>query len=279
MSQQPPKGEFSDVDRAGDPRYYVACLDAQHAMGFFQAYKQRTFALLGIRPSSRILDVGCGTGDDTIAMAQLVGPDGEAVGLDSSQTMIEEAERRALAAGLRVTFAQGDAFQLPFGENEFDGCRADRTFQHLRDPQRALSEMVRVLKRGGRLVIADPDHESHVLDTPYPEVTRRFFAFRASTFQAGGIAHQLYALFQACGLVDVTVEAATRVDTDFAAINAIMHFDGGMRMAQQHGVVTAAEADVWIAYVEEAANAGRFFHAVTHFITTGTKPEAPSGHK
>lgn len=271
-NNESPKGEFSDVDRASDPHYYITCLDTQSGLGFFQAYKQRTFALLEPRPGDRILDVGCGTGDDTLALARLVEPAGTAVGLDFSQTMIEVARQRASAASLSVMFVQGDVCRLPFGDSEFDGCRADRTFQHLHDPQHALAEMVRVLKPGGRLVITDPDHESHVLDTPYPDVTRRFFAFRASTFQAGGIAHQLYALFKQHGLVEITVEPATRVDTGYAAINSIMHFDGGMRIAQQQGIVTAAEADSWIAYVEEAARTGRFFHAVTHFITAGRKP-------
>ena len=59
-----------------------------------QDYKRRTFALLGAKAGARLLDVGCGTGDDALAMARLVGPDGHVTGIDTSETMIAEARAR-----------------------------------------------------------------------------------------------------------------------------------------------------------------------------------------
>lgn len=273
MSQQRMRSSFSDVDAAEAPQSFVRSLDAQNASAFKQAYARRTFELLDLRPGLRVLDAGCGVGLDAVWMAELVSPGGEVIGLDYSATMVDEARRRHDDAGLPVTFVQGDLAALPFDGCWFDRCRADRAFQHLADPRRALDELVRVLTPGGRVLVVDPDHETQVIDTPYKDVTWRFLAWRSDTLAQGGIAHQLYGWYREVGLVDVMVEAMTRISTDFAEINGVMHYDGGMRIAQDAGVVTSEEADRWIAYVEEAARAGRFFCAVTYFLTVGRKPE------
>ena len=94
----------------------------------------------------------------------------------------------------------------------------------------------------------------------------------AETLAQGGAAHRLYAWYRELGLEDVAVEAMTRISTDYAAINSVMHYDGGMRIARDEGVVTAEEAERWIAYVEEAGRTGRFFCAFTYLMTVGRKP-------
>ena len=199
MTADHPNAEFTDVDRAADPQAYVTMLDRQHARASTQAYKRRALALLDPQPGQRILDVGCGVGVDTLALARLVAPAGQVVGLDYSQTMVDEARRRSQGTPLPVNFEQGDVQRLAYPDATFDRCYADRAFQHLPDPLLALTELRRVLKPGSALVIVDPDHEMRVIDTPYPAVTCRFLNFRSDTFQQGGIAHRLYALFHQNG--------------------------------------------------------------------------------
>lgn len=268
-----PKAAFSDVDRAEDPSSFVNYLDLQHAQPFKRLYKKRTFALLELGPGLRVLEVGCGTGIDALALAEFVAPGGSVVAMDASRTMINEARRRIDGVPLPVSLVQGDVHELGFADDSFDRCRADRTFQHIADPRQALSELIRVTKSGGRLLIIEPDHETLVIDTPYTDVTRRFLQFRSDTLRHGGVAHQLFALFKELGLVDVAVEALTEVSTDYEAINAVMHYDEGIRAAAEHGAVTRREAERWIAYVEQAARLGRFFRSQTYFITTGRKPD------
>jgi ubiquinone/menaquinone biosynthesis C-methylase UbiE len=267
----PPHAGFSDVDREESPEAYIRCLDLQHAAAFKQLYKRRVRELLALAPGTHVLDVGSGVGLDALEMARQVAPDGEVVGLDFSQTMVEKARRRTRGAGAPVRFERGDVQALPFADSTFDRAYADRTFQHLADPRRALAEMARVTRPGGLLLIVDPDHDTRVIASPYPDVTRRFLRFRASGIRQPEIAHQLYTLFQEAGMREVTVEALTEVATDYPAINAAMSFDGGMRLAAEHGVVTTDEAEAWIAAVEAEASAGRFLCAVTYFITLGRK--------
>lgn len=272
MSNQRPRSEFTDVDHAQSPSDYVHMLDVQRSMLFIQQYKQRVRALLDLHPGLQVLDAGTGTGEDAQEVAKLVAPGGQVVGLDVSQIMIDEARRRVQDPSLPLRFVQGDLQHLPFEPATFDRCYADRLFIHLPDPQLALSELVRVTKPGGKLLIAEGDHESQVLDTPYPEVTRRFFRFRNDGMRQPGIAHRLYALFQDAGLEDVRVEPLARLTTDYEMIRPVAHYIEGMRTAQSCGVVTAEEAEQWILSLEEAMRTGRFFHAIMWFLTIGHKP-------
>lgn len=272
MNSQRPRSDFTDVDRADVPEGYVQCMDFQHERAFVQMYKQHARLLLDILPGQQILDAGCGTGEDAQEFARLVGSEGHVIGLDFSQAMLDAARLRSQETLLPVSFIQGDLHRLPFAENSFDRCYADKTFQHLPNPELALTELIRVIRPGGRLVIVDPDHDTHVLDTPYPELTRRFFRFRGEGMRQPDIAHRQYRLFQKSGMKDIVVELLTWVTTDYETIQPLAHFIEGMRLAQQHGVVTAEEATKWIAYLEEAVDTGRFFHAVTYFITAGCKP-------
>src|SRR6266487_2262740 len=105
-----------------DPPY----LDAMAEL--IRQNKQRTYAWMHIQPGHAVLDVGCGPGIDTIALAELVGPTGHAVGVDVDAAMIAEANRRAEQAGCRdwCRHQVGDAAALPLETSSFDSCRSER---------------------------------------------------------------------------------------------------------------------------------------------------------
>ncbi len=143
MSQQAPRAGFTDVDREADPRFYVRCLDAQHASAFKQRYKRRTFDLLDLRPGQRVLDVGCGTGVLLPAFARLVSPGGHVVGIDYAEPLLRQARDRVEAAGIAelVTLQVADAHRLPFPDARFDAAHVERVLMHLDDPDAALREL------------------------------------------------------------------------------------------------------------------------------------------
>ena len=111
--------------------------------------------LLGISPGDGILDVACGTGNFTREFARSVGPDGLAVGIDVSETMLTRAVADTQAAGLsdRAAYVRGDAAELPFLESSFDGVCCFAALHLFADPMRALDRMTAVLTPGGRIAI------------------------------------------------------------------------------------------------------------------------------
>ncbi|HEV2358341.1 MAG TPA: methyltransferase domain-containing protein [bacterium] len=262
---------WPNVDQAVDPARLVRYLDAVGAIVEAQQYKRQTFAALEIEPGHRVLDVGCGTGEDVRMLAQFVGLAGRAVGVDSSNVMITEATRRALGTDLPVEFRAASVYCLPFPDAAFDGCRADRMFQHLDDPRTALCEMSRVVRSGGRIVVSEPDWDTLIVDADR-DATRMILHARCDRYRSGRIGRQLAGLFRKCGLLDVvTMPPTTFVVTSYDRANDIFGLRDAADRARDAGVVSAAQAGDWLGQLEEADRTGCFFSAGTLFTVVGRR--------
>jgi ubiquinone/menaquinone biosynthesis C-methylase UbiE len=114
-------------------------------------------ALAQIKAGDRVLDVGCGSGRLTLAAQEWAGPDGQAVGLDPAQEMIQVARRNAERAHSTAKFEVGVVESLPFPDGSFDVVLNRLMLHHLPWDlkQRGLAEMRRVLKPGGVCLVVD----------------------------------------------------------------------------------------------------------------------------
>ena len=266
MAADRPQHGFTAVDAQPDPRAWVGVLDTVRQEPAYRAYKARVAELLAPRAGERLLEVGTGTGDDALALAARSGAD--VVGVDSSQTMVDEARRR----GLREV-ALADAAALPFDAESFDACWADRVFQHLADPAAALREMARVTKPGGRLLVVDPDYDTQVVDVADQELARRVLRFRADhLLRNGNLAHRLGGLFADAGLVNVQVEAVPVVLRDPAALDDAMGLRSWAGVAHGRGLLAAEDAARWEQQLDDAAAGDHFLYAFSLFLTLGRRP-------
>jgi demethylmenaquinone methyltransferase/2-methoxy-6-polyprenyl-1,4-benzoquinol methylase len=131
----------------------------------------------------RVLDLGCGTGDLTISIAQLAAESAEITGLDYSLPMLERARQKAIKAGIgrRVEFIHHEAMQLPFPDAHFDSVGISFAFRNLtyKNPPGLshLAEVKRVLKSGGRYVIVESSQ-------PANRLIRALFHFYLRAFVA-----------------------------------------------------------------------------------------------
>ncbi len=267
MTGARPVHGFTAVDQQDDPSAWVRCLDTLRREPFYAAYKARVAELLAPATGGRYLDVGGGTGDDACALAGVARA--RVVVLDRSRTMAAEARRR----GLDVAVV-GDAAALPFADGAFDGCRADRTLQHLADPAAAVRELVRVTRPGGRIVAVDPDYDTQVVDVADQALARQVLRFRADHgLRHGTIAHRLAGMFTAAGLRDVRVEGMTLVVRDPTAVDNVMGLRTWAASAHAAGLLPAEDAARWPLVLDEAIAAGRFLYAVTFFLTSAAKPD------
>jgi len=120
-------------------------------------YKELEAALLieatGAKPGKKILDLCCGTGRNTVALAHT---GAQMWGIDGAEGMLEQARQHAIDQDIdNATFQQGDSRSLPFSDNTFDGVTGTR-FMYMMSPdekQQIIQEVHRVLKPGGRAAI------------------------------------------------------------------------------------------------------------------------------
>jgi len=105
----------------------------------------------------RVLDIGSGSGETVLAIAEKVGSTGKAVGIDFSPEGIKLAKENAKKRGLEsiAEFRQAHAIELPFPDNSFDAVISECVVCLIQDKQKALNEKVRVLKPGGRVIMHD----------------------------------------------------------------------------------------------------------------------------
>lgn len=238
----------------------------------FGGYKRRGMAFLQVAPGQHILDVGCGTGEDALALASLTGPTGRVCGVDPNPDMLAAATARATATNTPVTFLRGEAHALPFPEASFDRTRADRVFQHLADPVAALTDMIRVTRPGGWISLLDVDWGSVLIDAGDPALTRRILDLhhRHHVNPSAGI--QLHGLLQRAGLADVETYGETVCVTEWPLAAMIFGLDAITAQAVAQGIITADERTRWNHDLAERTRTGTFFAAITGFISRGRKP-------
>ena len=126
--------------------------------------RQTLQGILDLVPGERVLEIGPGTGYYSLDVARQVAPDGRLDVLDLQQPMLDELMRRTAMAGTtNVVATQGDARDLPFPAATFDAAFLVATLGEIPDRDRALRELRRVLKPGGRLVVGEGQPDPHLL--------------------------------------------------------------------------------------------------------------------
>jgi arsenite methyltransferase len=114
------------------------------------------FSLGPVSKGEKVLDVGCGTGVDAVFAAKMVGSAGAVTGIDLVPAMLSRAKENARLAGVaNITFIESSAEKLPFPDASFDVVISNGVFNLVVDKFTALKEVWRVLKPGGRLMLAD----------------------------------------------------------------------------------------------------------------------------
>ncbi len=159
-------------------------------------------------PGSRVLEVGCGTGAQTVFLAGR-NPGARIIAVDISPDSLEQAKDRIRREGItNVEFRQADVYRLPFGGERFDHIFVCFVLEHLARPLEALVHLKKLLKPGGSLTAIEGDHGSAYF-YPGSEAAQRAIECQVR-LQAGAggnalIVRELYPLFRRAGFTEVRV--------------------------------------------------------------------------
>jgi SAM-dependent methyltransferase len=252
---------FKAVDAvAGD--YFVRFLDARREIAGELDTKAVIAGLLNVAPGMSVLDVGSGTGDDIRAIAEVVGADGRAVGVDLSTAMVDEARSRA--AGTPVEFLQGDAGKLTFEDATFDRTRAERVLMAMPEPENAVREMVRVTRPGGVVVISEMDAGTIFINSSDKELVRRLVRGFTDDLPTPDAGRRLQRMLMAAGLEDVRL--VTTVIQNSVAFMRLL-FAG--RLGKIAGEL---EANAFWDELEQGEREGWLCSGGVNFTVAGRKP-------
>jgi len=153
-SMQDSKSHVHDLFENIAPKY-----DKMNDIMSFKQHKvwrKKTMKLMNVQPGQTALDLCCGTCDWTIDLAK-ASQTGKITGLDFSEQMLAVGKRKVQAAGLdkQIELVQGNAMELPFADNSFDFVTIGFGLRNVPDYKQVVSEMLRVVKPGGRIVCLD----------------------------------------------------------------------------------------------------------------------------
>ncbi|RPI43901.1 MAG: methyltransferase domain-containing protein [Betaproteobacteria bacterium] len=236
------------------------------------AVRDEYLSLLGVAPGERALDVGCGSGAVTRALARRVGSAGRAVGVDTSSAILAVARELAEREGVgnAVDFRQGDCRSLPFTDASFDVVLAATTLCHVPGPERALAEMVRVTRPGGRVGVFDLDGDMCLYAHPDRELTRRIVAAYADQMLVNGwLVRKLPALLTELGVIGVRTRGFMPLEAGgYYANRAERCAD----VAAQSGLITPDDRARWLEAHRADVAAGRFLGGQLHLLVWGTRP-------
>ncbi|MFB7613420.1 methyltransferase domain-containing protein [Kitasatospora sp. NPDC056181] len=190
-----------------------------HQESVLRSHRSRTAAdsaaylVPHLRPGQAVLDVGCGPGTITADLAELVGPTGRVVAVDTSAEVLEAAARHAAGRGLsNVVFEVADVHGLPYADGEFDVVHAHQVLQHVGDPVAALREMRRVTAPDGVVAARDVDYASMTWYPEVPELDRWLDLYRRIARANGGepdAGRRLMSWAGEAGFAEVTASSST----------------------------------------------------------------------
>ncbi|MET8540600.1 methyltransferase domain-containing protein [Kitasatospora sp. NPDC004799] len=290
MTDPRPTSPFHAANAAGaDPALtdrLIAVLDVQAANPGVRRLRAWAHEQLAARPGERALDIGAGTGSETQVLAAAVAPRGgaaggagddatggavgRAIGIEPNPGLRAVAERRAAEAGSPARFLDGDALALPLPDGELDVVWCERVLQHLTDPAKAVDEMARVLRPGGRVALLDTDWSTFVLHPAEPEVRSALATVVRGAAARPDAGRSLAGWLVEAGLTVDRLGADVLLHDSHATCGPLV---GGLGAAAvERGLITEEQRDRLSAGLDAAAGVGAFHLSVTMFAAVAHRP-------
>jgi arsenite methyltransferase len=236
--------------------------------------RQRVRRALALRPSERVLDIGCGPGFLTGEAAAEVGPNGWACGIDISAAGLTAARHRASGQPYAawIEFMEGDATALPFPDNAFDAAVATQVYEYVGDIPRALAELRRVLRPGGRAIIVDTDWDTLIWHGSDPARTARILSAWDEHLTDPNLPRSLRPALHRAGMTVERVETLNILNLELSGYSQglaglIANFVPGRRGVSQE------ETAAWLDDLRHQDEVGSSFFSLDQFIFLASAPE------
>ncbi|MGH7333628.1 MAG: methyltransferase domain-containing protein [Candidatus Rokuibacteriota bacterium] len=238
-----------------------------------QRVRRRFLRWAGLQPGHSVLEVGCGTGVVLRDLLSMVGAGGRVVGVDSSRLALRAARMLARGHALRsrLVLRVGDGARLPFRSGRFDRALAITVMLHVAEPLAIVTEMTRVVGRGGRVGLQDQDFGTVAVEHPERALTARILdevAVRLYPEPCSG--RRLPRLLREAGLTDVRVLTDVYQDTTLEPYTKSF-LERRAEKAVRLKIVDAPTAQHWLDGFTDLVARGAFLFTINYYGATGRK--------
>jgi ubiquinone/menaquinone biosynthesis C-methylase UbiE len=228
-------------------------------------------AALNLRTGERVLEVGCGGGYYTYEAARFVGPTGRVCAIDISLDQIASAQQRCAELAW-VECRTGDIASPPYGDAEFDAGFAVQVLEYLADLDAGLSQIHRMLRPGGRLIIVATDWSSAVWHSANAPRMQRVLAAWAPHTPCSNLPAILAARLRRAGILPLRQTAIPILNTSYNPAS----FSYWVAQLVRHFVVsrqsvTEQEATEWLDEFAKLEESGAYFFSLTPVLTEAVK--------
>ncbi len=264
---------WESVDQSIDPYYFVNFMDeVRNFQEDDPSYFYFATNYLSVIEDGVIIDLGCGTGGALRALSNVVSDQSHLVGVDLSKIMVEEAKKRSSKTSIPITYTQANARKLPFSSNTFDACISIGLFDIVNQPEVVLSEISRVTKKGGRIVVTAPDLDAMIIDSDDVDLTRRIIHFYSDTLENGLIGRKISGMLKNVGLNVVNSEGYLTIVEEFSLVYKFWLRDV-LENAVYSNVISKVEKIAWIQEMKMRQRTSRFFASFITFVFVAEKKE------
>ena len=246
-------------------------LDSVYASPDIVAQRGATLQCLAVSPGEAVIDIGCGPGFLSLDIAAAVGSTGRVLGIDISEDILRLAGEKNGCSW--VTFRRGDATTIEVPDANFDAVVCVQVLEYIVDVDRALAEMIRVLKPGGRALIIDTDWDGVVWYSDNADRMARVLDAWASHCPHPGLPRTLAPRLSAVGFDVGAVTGYPIINThgdeesySHGLMDLIVDFVG------KQGSVDRGELMDWAAEQETIAAESRYFFSTLRCLFRATKP-------
>ena len=259
--------QFINEQDAATLERFIERLEFRAKDPTFVAYREAYLKLIDLPYTAAVLDLSCGTGVVTRAIAARDRFSGTVTGIDQSPEFIAAAERLAADAGVghRVEFVVGDAHELDLPAASFDAAVAHTLISHVRDPLAVLAEAARVIRPGGVVVVFDGDYASLTFGCSDPQLGQAIEgAIQSVIMSSPRVMREVPRLLPKAGLQLIATQAHVFAEAGSSSFLLNLAETYGP-LAASNGLAPAAHVDAWLDDQRRSAEDGTFFAACNYY--------------
>lgn len=233
--------------------------------------RESVMAMLQPQLGEQALDIGCGPGFTTEALALAVGSGGSVLGVDVAPPMLALAQRRCSALP-QVSFGLADVTRLPYADASFDISLASQVYEYVPEIDAALKELARVIRPGGRVVLVDTDWESAVWASHDETRMRRVIDTWNEHIPHPQLPRSLKRRLQQAGFSEVRVEVVPMLNLEYHRHTYSIGMMGLMgNFAEGRNGLSATDIAAWRADAEAMGAEDNYFFSLNRYVFIATQ--------